>query len=294
LSEKPNKRLPRHVRVPVEQRPEMVLTDRDCAIIKMVNDCRALRGDQIETLFFQSKSTAQYRLQRLFHHEFLNRSFLTVVSGGPASSPAIYTLGKRGATVLVERFGYDRENLRLIRSGAIAWHLLEHLLKVNDIRIAITQAAAAQGWTLEDWRDETSFRAYPDYVTLTDRQGKQLEKPVFPDGYGCLSTPRGTTRFFLEVDRGTEVLSKFAPQVAVYEAYVDSGQYQTRFQARSLRVLVVTTTERRMKGLQTTTVKAGGDGKYWFTTFERITPATILTGAIWQRLGEDVRQPLVG
>jgi hypothetical protein len=271
----------------------MALTDRDCAIIQLVNDCRALRGDQIERFFFQSRSTAQYRLQRLFHHEFLNRTFLTVVSGGPASSPAIYTLGKHGATVLVERFGYDRDNLRLIRGGTIVWHQLEHLLKINDIRIAITQAAAAQGWTLEEWRDETSFRAHPDYVMVEDRQGRAHEKPVFPDGYACLATSKGKTRFFLEVDRGTEVLSKFGPQIAVYEAYVDSGQYHERFQAKSLRVLIVTTTQRRMKSLQTTTLRAGGDSKYWFTTFDEITPETVLTQAIWEQIGSQEKLPLI-
>lgn len=271
----------------------MILTERDCEILKMVNDCRALRSDQIERLFFQSRSTAQYRLQRLFHHEFLNRSFLTVVAGGPASSPAIYTLGKRGATVLVERFGYDRERLRLPKKGTIAWHQLEHLLKVNDIRLTITQAVTANGWILEEWRDETAFRASPDYVTLTNRRGQTQEKPVLPDGYFCMETPKGKARFFLEVDRGTEALSKFTPQIVVYEAYVDSGQYQARFAARSLRVLIITTTTRRLESLKTAIERSGGDSKYCLTTFDQLTPETVFTQPVWERVGSHDRVPLI-
>src|SRR5258708_25283628 len=98
---KESTRRPRHRRVVEEARPPMVLTARDREIIKAVNDHRALLQEHIQALFFQSRSTAQFRLQRLFQHEFLERHFLSVISGGPASSPAVYTLGKRGAQVLV-------------------------------------------------------------------------------------------------------------------------------------------------------------------------------------------------
>ena len=287
-------RLPRHRRVEEPQRPPMVLTRRDCEVIRAVNDCRILSATQIEALFFGSRSTAQYRLSRLFHHEFLERHFLTVVSRPPASAPILYTVGKRGAQVLVETFGYERSQLRLPKRATLGWHLVEHLLKVNDVRVAVMLAARQDGITLETWLDETTFRAQPDYVSLTTKSGRKRQKPVFPDGYFCLVTPRGTARFFLEIDRGTELLSKFAPQIAVYEAYVASGGYQTRFQAKSLRVLVVTATERRVRSLMRVTQKVGGDRKYWFTTFDRVNTETILTGAIWQRLGSDMLLSLMG
>lgn len=287
-------RLPRHKRVTEDARPPMALTDRDCEVIRSVNDYRAVTTDQLEALFFGSRSTAQYRLSRLFQHEFLDRNFLSVVSGAPGSSPAIYTLGKRGVGVLVERFGYERSQIRLPKRATLGWHLVEHLLKVNDLRVVVTLAAQQQHFTLETWLDETTFRAQPDYVSVTDKSGRTRKKPVFPDGYFCLQTPRGKARFFLEVDRGTELLSKYAPQIAVYEAYVGSGQYQERFQAKSLRILIVTTSERRLRSLMRVTEKMGGDRKYWFTTFERVNRETILSAAIWQRLGSGGLMPLVG
>lgn len=272
----------------------MVLTERDCELLRMVNACRALRTDQLEALFFGSRSTAQFRLAKLFHHEYLNRHFLSVVSDAPARSPAIYTLGKRGAQVLVSRFGYERGDLRLPKGGTLGWHLLEHLLAINSFRVAITLAARAPGFQLSSWLDETVFRAKPDYVQIQDRSGRLRKKPVFPDGYFVLSTPRGTARFFLEVDRGTEELSRFSPQIAVYEAYVASGQYQARFQTKSLRILVVASSEKRSASLQRVVARMGGDGKYWFATLDQVNSQTVLTAPIWRQLGENRLQPLIG
>ncbi len=284
-TEIPKKRLPRQRRVSPRDRPPMRLTDRDCRIIQAVNDHRALLFDQIEALFGMSRSTAQYRLARLFHHEYLDRTFISTASRAPASNPAVYTVGKRGLRVLIDRFGYDRSQLRRPKRALLSWQLLEHLLKVNDVRIIVTQAAALSGITVETWWDETTFRAHPDYVTLTNKREQEQRKPVLPDGYFCLSTSRGKARFFLEVDLGTETLSKFAPQIKVYERYVASGQYQTRFSAKSLRVLVVTTTRKRLNSLMRVTERVGGDRKYCFATIDHITKESVLTASIWKRLG---------
>lgn len=284
MTDEPKRRLPRHQRVAESERPPMEFTERDGEILKMVNDCRILRSDQLERLFFQSRSTAQFRLSRLFHHEFLERHFLSVVSGGPASSLALYTLGKRGAQFLISRYGYERSQLRVFKRDTLGWHVVEHVLTINEVRVAVTVACREQGIELVEWRDETVFRAHPDYVELKDKRSRTRQKPVLPDGYFCLSTPKGTARFFLEVDRGTEALSKVAPQLQVYEAYTRSGQYQQRFQARSLRILIITTTLKRLDNLKAVARKVGGDRKYWFTTLEQITAEDVLTAPIWQQL----------
>lgn len=289
----PKRRRPRNKRVAEAERPPMQLTPRDGEIIKIVNDCRIMRGEHIEALFFTSRSAAQYRLQRLFQHEFLDRHFLSVVSGGPASSPALYTLGKRGAALLATTYGYDRGEIRLPKRDGFSWQFIDHQLLITDVRVAVLLSARHNNWTVEQWLNETYFRAHPDYVTLKDRRGKSHQKPVFPDAYFCLQTPRGKARFFLEVDRGTEQLARFAPQIRVYEAYIASGQYQERFAARSLRILVIAPAAKRLRSLKAVTRKVGGDRKYWFTTIDRVTPETILTEAIWQQLDGDALLPLI-
>ena len=288
------KRLPRSKRVAPDARPPMRLMERDIAILQAVNDCRALRGEHIQALFFGSRSTSQYRLSRLFQHEYLNRHFLPVVEGGPASSPIVYTLGKRGAQALVEHLDYDEQALRVSKQSTFAWRFMEHLLAINDVRVAILLALRQQGWTLETWEDEYSFRADPDHAHLQDSRGRTRKKPVLPDGYFRLAVPQGRAHFFLEVDRGTELLAQVKSQVEVYQAYTASGRYYERFQTRSLRVLVVTTGARRVANLKRVVAKAGGDRKYWFTTLDRVTPETVLTEPIWQRLDDKEPLPLIG
>jgi hypothetical protein len=271
----------------------MVLTDRDREIVVATNAYQALLGKQLERLFFTSRSTAQYRLQRLYQHEFLDRHFMTVVSTAPAASPMIYTLGKRGAYLLSQEMGYQPTQLRRFPK-VIKWQFMEHLLAGNEVRIAISLACHANGFALEEWLDEPVFRGAPEYVQVTDGKGKTSEKPVFPDGYFRIKTEQGTAHCFLEVDRATEQQSKFRPQVEVYEAYVASGQYQARFSPKSMRVLIVTTTPERLQNLKKTVVSAGGDEKYWFTTFAQLTEATVLTAPIWEVLGSKEKRAWVG
>jgi hypothetical protein len=277
---KTKKRLPRARRVTEDARPPMVLTDRDREIVATVNAYQALLGKQLERLFFTSRSTAQYRLQRLYQHEFLDRHFMTVVSTAPAASPMIYTLGKRGAYLLTQEMGFEPTQLRRFPK-VIKWQFMEHLLAINEVRVAISLACQAKGFTLEE------------YVQVTDGKGKMSEKPVFPDGYFRIKTPRGTAHCFLEVDRATEQQSKFRPQVEVYEAYVASGQYQARFSPKSMRVLIVTTTSERLQNLKKTVASAGGNEKYWFTTFGQVTEETVLTAPIWERVGSQEKRAWV-
>ncbi len=290
-------RLPRHRLVDADERPPMVLTARDTALIRAVNDYRIVRSDHLRVLFGMSKSSLQYRLVRLYQHEYLNRLFLTAVTAGPASSTPLYVLKKRGAQVLVDTFGYDQRDLRLPKVRTFKWDFVEHTLKLSDVRLAIAVAARTQGWQLETWWDELVFRATPDTVYLTNSHGRRVKKPVLPDGYFCLAGlpfgREGRARFLVEIDRGIEPKSAFRPQIEVYEQYTESGGYEARFQAKSLRILIVTTTVRRLATLQAVVARAGGDRKYWFTTFDQLTPETALTEPIWQVLTEDGPLPLI-
>src|SRR5579859_5119675 len=84
--------------------PPMRLMPRDVEIVRAVGEYRMLRQDQIQRLFFGSKSTAQYRLSHLYQHGFLDRHFLPVQGGW---SPTFYTLAKRGVEVLHVEYGTD-------------------------------------------------------------------------------------------------------------------------------------------------------------------------------------------
>lgn len=280
-----NSRRPRFKRVEIAERPAFRLTGRDCAIIKAVNDGRALQTRHIETLFFTSIKPAYKRLEKLYHHGYLDRQFITQVTRAPAASPMVYTLTKLGASVLAQRYDYTTDQFRFASRAVSNWDTLQHILAIGDVWVSFQRAVSEHQLDLIEWRDELVFRQEPDMVWIKSPSGSQKKKPVLPDGYLHLRTPKGETRFFLEVDRGIEGLQQIKDQIVVYQAYILSGQYAERFQAKSLRILMVTTSSKRREHLAQAIAAVGGGDRYWLTTFEELTPGTIFTAPIWYRPG---------
>jgi hypothetical protein len=271
----------------------MRLTPRDMEMIKAVHDYRVLRGDQLQALFFGSQSTASYRLSRLYQHGFLDRHFLPTL-GGPASSPTLYTVGKQGIQVLREVFEYAPEELKRRPSNKeFTAHWLEHLTKINDVRVAVTLAAQRHGYALETWLDDTALKATYDYVTIKTSRSGSRKVSLIPDGYFVLQVPRGRTCFFLELDRGTMTNSQFKTKILAYQAYTTSGQYQHRYGTTSLRVLTVAPGPKRLANLKRVTEDAGGGRIYWFAELPAITPETVIDVPIWHVAGDTARLPLI-
>lgn len=261
--------------------PPMRLMERDIEILKAVHEFRIVRGDQLQALYFGSQSTASYRLSRLYQHGFLDRHFLPTL-GGLASSPALYTLGRRGADVLRRVLDCGPKDIRKPPNNQeLSPLFLEHLLQINDFRVAVTVAARVHGYTLERWVDDYQLKADYDRVVIQTPQGRRRSVSLIPDGYCVLQVPQGRACFFLELDRGTMTRARFRDKVLAYQAYIASGQYEKRYGTRSLRVLTVTSGPKRLENLKEEAEQARGGRVFWFTTTERISPGTVLSKPIW-------------
>jgi len=272
-------KMPRNWRV--DNPPPMRLMERDIEILKAVYEFRIVRGDQLQALYFGSQSTASYRLSRLYQHGFLDRHFLPTL-GGLASSPALYTLGKRGVDVLRRVLDCGPKDIRKPPNNQeLSPLFLEHLLQINDFRVAVTVAAREQGYTLEMWLDDYQLKAAYDRVVIQTPKGRRRSVSLIPDGYCVLQVPQGRACFFLELDRGTMTRSRFRDKVLAYQAYIASGQYEKRYGTRSLRVLTVTSGPRRLENLREEAEQARGGRVFWFTTLEHIAPETVLSKPIW-------------
>lgn len=272
-------KMPRNWRA--DNPPPMRLMERDIEILKAVHEFRIVRGDQLQALYFGSQSTASYRLSRLYQHGFLDRHFLPTL-GGLASSPALYTLGRRGADVLRRVLDCGPKDIRKPPNNQeLSPLFLEHLLQINDFRVAVTVAARVHGYTLERWVDDYQLKADYDRVVIQTPQGRRRSVSLIPDGYCVLQVPQGRACFFLELDRGTMTRARFRDKVLAYQAYIASGQYEKRYGTRSLRVLTVTSGPKRLENLKEEAEQARGGRVFWFTTTERISPGTVLSKPIW-------------
>ena len=59
----------------------MRLTPRDKQVVRLINDFRVMRQDQIQRLVFPSRNTAQVRLRLLWEHGYLRRQFFPRARG---------------------------------------------------------------------------------------------------------------------------------------------------------------------------------------------------------------------
>jgi hypothetical protein len=259
--------------------PRMRLTARDVEILKTVAEYRIVRQDHIQTLFFGSRSTAQYRLSHLFQHGFLARHFLPVYAGW---SPTLYTLDTRGVEMLRSEWQYTAPTW----NPHVGHEFLAHTLSIADVRVAISLACRAVNYKLILWRSEAEMKADYDRVMIRLANGSNQTISLIPDSYFVVETPQGRAHFFVELDRGTETLKRFAIKVLAYQAYVANGQYQKRYPTRSLRVLTVTTSPKRLAHLKTTTEQVGGGRMFWFATANDVLPEKALTAPIWHIAGE--------
>jgi len=252
-----------------------------------------LRTDQIQRLFFSSRNTANYRLQRLYQHGFLERRW-RAVEYGQGMGQAVYLLGKRGADLVLRK---SPKHIRVSgwrkASHAVRSPFLDHTLLVNDVRIAFALAARHAGYDVEKWAREDELKATREYVYTSTASGVRRKMAIIPDAYFALNLGDRRAHFLLEVDRATETNSRWSQRVQAYLAYVASGQYARRFGTTSLRILVVTTSPERLGSLKRATERVGGHSLFWLTTLDRASPEAVLGQTIWYVAGQEETCPLV-
>lgn len=261
--------------------PNMRLMPRDIEVLKAVYEYRVLTHSQLTQLIFSNNhpSIATKRLYTLFHNGYLERLFLPV-RGGVAVSPTLYLLGKKGADELslcgeYLNFYWAKDHLKV---GTL---FLSHSLAISEFRLKITLACRMAGISILEWQGEGALKKDYDRVTVTSSSGVSRQFPIIPDGYFVLQTTKGKRHFVLELDRGTMEGKRFKAKVEGYTAYFESGAYKERYGTKSLRVLTVTETQRRMKNLKVITERAGGKSRFWFASLDTLTAENILTNAVW-------------
>lgn len=276
----------------------MIVTNRDREIIRQVYLFRLMTRDQIERLLFLPingqdhltlTSKCCQRLKLLYHHEYLDRIPVPTRAGLWAWLP-VYRLARKGAALIASELGtsiskltywgrtFDQDH----RHVSVSYLFVDHALKINDVRIAIIQAAQKAGYRLEKWIDDSQLKSLEmrDYV-IVSLHGGVIRSPVIPDAYFVLNLGYRRAHFFLELDQATMSHKRWKTRVLAYKAYAESGKYQNRYKTKSLRVLTVTTTSERLANLKKTTEDAVPQGFFWFTTFGQAISQNVLSSVIW-------------
>lgn len=265
----------------------MRLTERDRRILEAIHSHDGILSiSQIERLFFTGSSQAKHRMMLLYQHGYVNRPGRYDRRKIP---DMIYWLDRVGEQLVAAMNNVTPAELKALKEPR--WFQVEHDLAVNEFRIALSEACRAHAEIdLQTWVPEREFWRQPDRIEY-ELQGKRLERNIRPDGFFLLTTPKHKIRYLLEIDRGTEDNPRFLREkIAPGLAYIRSEAFAERFGYSSGRWLVVTTGERRMRNMLRQARRARTKGLFYFTTYDLVTPESVLRDPIWQR--EDRPEPV--
>ena len=280
------RRSPRYTRDP-KSIGGIVIQPRDEEIIDLVWRYRFLNSEQIQALVSGSDQTILRRLQKLYHHGYLDRPISQIVFSNPlfGLKKMVYGLGDRGADLLAERYGIDR--------GKISWHeknrevgerYIQHTLMVSDFRACLTLALRDKPEIRLQWLNDGGKEIKQEVHFIEGGRNRRL--PVVPDGFFQIEDSGGKMYFFLEADRSTMTNARFLNKMRAYWLWWRQGG-QRELGIENFRVLTITKNKERMRNLVEVTKGADDSGRgsymFWFSCIDNYhlsQPESILEG-IW-------------
>lgn len=282
------------------QEKRFKFTERDSELLVDLYKHRFLTITQLQRLHFPSMQTA-YRRMRLLKTAGFVSSF-TVAN----VDESIFMPSLQGLLAVTEALGVDRQQLKWVETKAKPrdYYFMRHFLAINDFRITLKVACEASGIHLlgfiPDYYGEKSDNgAVSKYIrdVICDVAHQRHEVAHTPDGVFALERDGRQALFFLEVDRGTEVISDVERGVLkslrFYAYYLLDGKYQRYAkdfnvsEFKGFRSLLVTTSDNRQENIRqaarTLDVPEKAKRFHWVTNQEQISIQTIFT-PIWHSI----------
>ncbi len=271
-----------------------VLTTRDLDILRALNRYRYLRTGQVQRLCFpncRSIQSARRRLKYLFHNRYVGR-ITPYIQIGQGSCEVAYYLEKEGRKLLESQ----GETLSTFSSKhQVRPIFLQHALDVSEFRLCTEQALthhptiALRRFVADfELRHHTKnavgkhrYRLYDEIQHPTSRQNYT----VYPDAMFILQGKDALAEhqrlYFVEIDRGTEALKVIRDKLIGYNLYHQHGTYQKFGRFNGFRLLFQTKSQKRLDNLMTLLDGFEGADLVWFTSYDTVTPQSLLSQPIW-------------
>ncbi len=303
-------RSPRFVRR--EDPSPMRLTPRDAAIVEIVARLRFATSAQIISLMPGSAQQILRRLQLLFQNGYLDRPKAQLAQLAiDGNQPMVYGLGRSGARLVAEMQGGDVDRFdwhtKNARAGAL---FVRHTVMTSDVVVAFETALRERpGHHLLDheallpyMREATRTARNPFFWPAEVKVSGRTEKiGLVPDRLMSIVLPNRTRlNFAIEVDTGEMPVERrsmkgtsIARKVAGYHAGFKARLHTERYGFERIRILFVTTSEKRRGSMQRATAAiTNGElpGLFLFATREGVLDSGALSDT-WHDVS-DQRQGL--
>ena len=241
----------------------LVIQPRDLRLIEALETMRVINREQAKIVSgFRSTRRANDRLLKLTRAGILKRAFV-------GDHQAVYFLSNTELQKARKKGGIPDEPAALF---------LRHRLEINRVNLLVQYASIpARGWWFGCWRGFQS----PLSETL----------PLIPDGYFEIGSAQGVRSVFVEIDLGTEATAVLAKKAGLYLQLAASGDFARIFGRTQFRVLLVTTSARRVENIRAAIAKLT-EKIFWLGTLDLLSPQRFWN-ACWQRpTGEQLQSIL--
>ncbi|MEE4247007.1 MAG: replication-relaxation family protein [Kangiellaceae bacterium] len=288
---------------------KVLLTEGDIEALWWVWMLQVLSLDQIRRLrYFQEETgklshpdNVRKRLSRLAKAEYLIGDELWEEYS--RKRMRIYRIGAAALPPLSYHFGVEQTRVHRPKAQNV-FRQVHHTLLVSECAVRIVESLRGSDFEVPRLPPvEVPF--YQTHMVGNPRSKKHVErfvsqediwvptasKPhrIRPDLVFALGKEGAHRLFFLEADRGTESHAEIAAKQKGYACYAkapdpdDPRKYlwQRYGAMRDFRVLLVTTTERRIKGLRSSLQNEPGFELMAFTTEEQLQHSNMAMEAIW-------------
>ena len=276
---------------------DLKFTQRDSQILLTLYKHRFLTISQIRHVHFPSIQTT-YRRMRILKEAGIVSSFTV-----PNIEESIFAVARKGMTSVAAALGVEPQELKWTDTKAKPkdYYFMRHFLAINDFRIILSEACNDSPVTLlgfiPDYFGEKSDRGgVSKYIkdVICDMAAERKEISHTPDGVFALEKNGKTALFFLEIDRGTEVVSNadkgVLKSLRFYIHYLLDGKFQRYAKDfgvesfKGFRSLYVTTSETRVQNIRQATEALNIPQKakrfHWITTSDKLSRENIF-GPIW-------------
>lgn len=279
--------------------PGPIITSRDIVVLTDLYKYKYLSVPQIQRLHFPSLQTTYRRLRAMVKLGYLKNFSIADI---PES---VYFLTLSGAELVASNLGVATKELNLNRISRTPkdHYFLQHFIKINDFRIALSLACQKEdspiklaGFIPEHYGQQQVSTGAAKYIkdTICDINDASQNLSHTPDGVFAVRREQGAALFFLETDNGTETVSNeqkgVLKAIKFYFSYLSTEKYQ-RYQEdfncspfKAFRVLFVTTSASRVANIRqaiSQLLVAEKSRRYiWLTQQSSITDKTILE-PIW-------------
>jgi len=273
-----------------------VITERDIEIMRAVNRYRYLKTSQIKRLLFPENKaidSARRRLKYLFHNKFLGRVTPFVRIGEGAEETA-YFLDKAGIELLQD----SGEEIHFLQKqgGQVRHRFLSHALDISEFRLNLELAIQShpvislQRFTADfEMKEHTKKAIGKKIYKLYDEAIHPVNKKryvVYPDALIILRGKGEYEKFqrlyFIEIDRGTETLSRIRDKVIGYSLYLKQKIFTKFGKFSAFKVLFQTNSEKRAENIRNALVNLEGTELIWITDVSRISDDTLLSAPVWE------------